>query len=456
MKATGEVMAIDRSFEAALQKAVRSLETDAPDLLWEDPSLERGRGATRATTCERRTTSGSGRLLAALRRGDLTTRKSHARAAIDRWFTRQDGRDRRRWSGACPTTRSLTPSCSGAPSGWASRDAQIATLAGRRRSATIARAARRCGITPVYKMVDTCAAEFEAATPYFYSHVRRGGRGDAAGRAEGGRGRLRPDPDRPGDRVRLLLGAGGPGARTRPASRAIMINSNPETVSTDFDTSDRLYFEPLDAESVCEILRHERSTARTREVPPSSSSSAARRRSTWPGRSTARGVPILGSGVESIDLAEDRERFEAFLRGLGIPQPPGAAVTTLDEALAVGRADRLSGAGAPILCARRAGDGGRPHGRRLARYLTQRGRVTPRAPGPDRQVPAGKEVEVDAICDGDEVLIPGIMEHIERAGVHSGDSFAVYPGVNLYPSGGRARSSSTRPGSRLRTRRARA
>jgi carbamoyl-phosphate synthase large subunit len=210
-----------------------------------------------------------------------------------------------------------------------------------------------------------------------------------------------------------------------------MINSNPETVSTDFDASDRLYFEPLDHESVEEIILHE--SLGSGELPPVIVQFGGQTAINLAAPLTTAGVPILGSQLDSIDLAEDRERFEAFLRRLEIPQPHGATVTTLHDAEAV--AQRI---GYPVLVRPSYVLGGRGmevvySSDQLARYIKRQTVLTPEHPVLVDKYLIGKEVEVDAICDGEKVLIPGIMEHIERAGVHSGDSFAVYPAINLFP-----------------------
>jgi carbamoyl-phosphate synthase large subunit len=280
-------------------------------------------------------------------------------------------------------------------------------------------------------MVDTCAGEFAAATPYFYSTYEEEDEAIAMG----------------GNRA-LVVGSGpiriGQGIEfdycSVHAARAlheagvssIMVNSNPETVSTDFDASDRLYFEPLDAESVHEILRHEQGDAGD-PMPPVIVQFGGQTSINLAKPLTDRGAEIYGSSQESIDIAEDRERFEAFLRRLGIPQPHGAAVTSLHDAREV--AERI---GYPVLVRPSYVLGGRSmevfyNEDQLARYIRNATSMTPDHPVLVDKYLLGKEVEVDAICDGQAVLIPGIMEHIERAGVHSGDSFAVYPGVNLYP-----------------------
>jgi carbamoyl-phosphate synthase large subunit len=211
-----------------------------------------------------------------------------------------------------------------------------------------------------------------------------------------------------------------------------MVNSNPETVSTDFDASDRLYFEPLDRESVEEILHHE-GQGKVEDYPPLVLQFGGQTAINLAEPLSQAGATIWGSSLDTIDLAEDRERFEAFLRGLGIPQPQGATVTSLRDAEQV--AARI---GYPVLVRPSYVLGGRAmevvYGAdQLARYIRNQASLTPEHPVLVDKYLLGKEVEVDAICDGTDVLIPGIMEHIERAGVHSGDSFAVYPGVNLFP-----------------------
>ncbi|MGH2561082.1 MAG: carbamoyl-phosphate synthase large subunit, partial [Thermomicrobiales bacterium] len=214
---------------------------------------------------------------------------------------------------------------------------------------------------------------------------------------------------------------------------SIMVNSNPETVSTDFDASDRLYFEPMDTESVHEILRHEADGRGVDGMPPVIVQFGGQTAINLASPLSQLGVSIRGSSLESIDLAEDRERFEAFLRRLGIPQPNGAAVTSLGDAQAV--AERV---GYPVLVRPSYVLGGRAmevvYGPdHLARYIRNATSMTPEHPVLVDKYLLGKEVEVDAISDGEQVLIPGVMEHIERAGVHSGDSFAIYPGIRLFP-----------------------
>src|SRR5215204_637716 len=425
MKATGEVMAIDRSFQGALHKAIRSLESGAPDLLWEDPSWTE---ESILELVKRPTDIRLWAVAAALRRGARVD-DLYQLSRIDRWFLHN-------LQGMVQIERRLEREDFGLELLWTAKragfsDQTVSRLSGRPESEV--RCAREtAGMFPVYKMVDTCAGEFAAATPYFYSTYEEEDEATAIG----------------GNRA-LVVGSGpiriGQGIEfdycSVHAARAlheagvasIMVNSNPETVSTDFDASDRLYFEPLDAESVYEILRHEQGDDGARDMPPVVVQFGGQTSINLATPLDKLGVKILGSGRESIDIAEDRERFEAFLRNLGIPQPHGAAVTSLGDAMDV--ADRI---GYPVLVRPSYVLGGRAmevvYGAdHLARYIRNATSMTPDHPVLVDKYLLGKEVEVDAICDGETVLIPGIMEHIERAGVHSGDSFAVYPGINLFP-----------------------
>ena len=424
MKATGEVMAIDRSFEGAIHKAVRSLETDARDLLWEGSGWD---------TCEieeliaRPNDLRLWAVMAALRR-DLGIERIHELSRIDRWFLSRLRRivELERAIGSKPLSDELLWDAKRA--GFA--DATIANIAGTS-EADIREARERSGMFPVYKMVDTCAGEFEAVTPYFYSTYEEE---DEAPPLGGMRALVvGSGPIRIGQGIEFDYSAVQAARALHEGGVAsIMVNSNPETVSTDFDASDRLYFEPLDAESVLEVIRHEATVDGGHDVPAilqfggQTAINLAK-------PLTNRGVPVWGTSVEAIDLAENRKAFEAFLRDLGVPQPPGAAVTSLRDAEAV--ALRI---GYPVLVRPSYVLGGRAMevvygGDHLARYIHNTANLTPDHPVLIDKYLVGREVEVDAICDGEQVLIPGVMEHIERAGVHSGDSFAVYPAQNLFP-----------------------
>jgi carbamoyl-phosphate synthase large subunit len=478
MKATGEVMAIDRSFEAAMQKAVRSLEWDDRDLGWEETTWGGPDGGALLDDLVRRPNDQRlWAIMACLRRG-VTTETLAADTDIDVWFLRRlaaivamEGR-----IGREPLTDQLLWEAKrvGFGDAWLARltDTPEGEVAVRRRAA---------GIVPVCKMVDTCAAEFDAATPYFYTTYEDENEAEPLPGPKAvviGSG-----PIRIGQGIEFDYSCVQAAQALHAASvRSIMLNNNPETVSTDFDTSDRLYICPLDEEGVLDILYLEGSgvpnpPAAQREPPfpmgeggavgvaavgatigdggvaiieavsPPTSGGAGGGHPDVPpvvlqfGGQTAinlarplseAGVPILGSGQEAIDLAEDRKRFEKFLRQVGIPQPPGTAVrTVLDAEVA---AETI---GYPVLVRPSYVLGGRAMEvvyteDDLRNYLGRAVLLSDKPVLIDKYL-AGKEVEVDAICDGTDVLIPGVMEHIERAGVHSGDSFAVYPGVNLYP-----------------------
>jgi carbamoyl-phosphate synthase large subunit len=422
MKATGEVMAIDRSFEAALQKAVRSLEVGGRSLLWEDPNWSESPESRPLQATDERLWA----LMATLRRG-VEPMEVSRRTGIDPWFTVRLHNivvmERRLLSE--PLSRELLYEAKRL--GFS--DVQIATLADRLPE-QVRDLRKRYGLRPVYKMVDTCAAEFEAVTPYFYSTY------ESENEA----------PPIEGEGV-LVIGSGpiriGQGIEFDYASvhavwalqeagyKALIANSNPETVSTDFDTSDRLYFEPLDEESVREILHNEESEDGVAPGTIVQFGGQTAINLSEPLYRTTR--EIVGSSYETIDLAEDRRRFENFLHGIGIPQPPGAGCRTIEDALRT--AEQI---GYPVLVRPSYVLGGRAmeivqNASELIRYLAPAFEQAEGKPVLIDKYMEGKEVEVDAICDGREVLIPGIMEHIERAGVHSGDSMAVYPGVNLTP-----------------------
>ena len=426
MKATGEVMAIDRSFEAALQKAVRSLEVGGRSLLWEDKSADDPGAAAVVPTDNR-----IWHLMSALRR-DPDVASLARETGVDPWFLDK-------LLGLVEMEKRLlgeplTPDLLHAAKRLGFADEQIANLAG---SVTEKVRQQRLDwdIRPVYKMVDTCAAEFEAATPYFYSTYEEENEalpesGDRALVVGSG-------PIRIGQGIEFDYASVKAAQALRAAGyAAVMANSNPETVSTDFDTSDRLYFEPLDEESARDILENETGAGGpdgTREAVPSILQFGGQTAINLAGPLTSSAQPILGSSAEAIDLAEDRKRFERFLSGLGIPQPPGTTVTNMADAIQA--AETI---GYPVLVRPSYVLGGRAMeivqgAGELARYVGQAMEAGPGRPVLIDKYFAGVEVEVDAICDGETVLIPGIMEHIERAGVHSGDSMAVYPAPNLTP-----------------------
>ena len=433
MKSTGEVMAIARTFPAALQKAVRGLELGRT-LLWENPAwgltpehrwgdgseaMRRLEDLIRTPTDERLWA-----IMAALRRGADPDELARL-ARITPWFVREMARI----AGMQERLRRHPPEKGGLDLLREAKrlgipDEDIAALWGLTPE-DVRRLRRERGLRPVFKSVDTCAAEFEAQTPYFYADYEEENEA----------------PPLPGPKA-LVVGSGpiriGQGvefdfcsvhaawALQEAGYRAILVNCNPETVSTDFDTSDRLYFEPLDAEAVLDILENEGVDGTPVLVGFSGQTGL-----NLAGPLQAAGARLLGANAEAIDLAEDRERFDALMETLGIPRPPGASVTTLEDALRA--AERI---GYPVLVRPSYVLGGRamqivhtPQG--LRTYWEEAVRAGPGRPVlVDKYLP-GVEVEVDAVADGEQVLIPGIMEHIERAGVHSGDSFAVYPALHL-------------------------
>jgi carbamoyl-phosphate synthase large subunit len=278
-------------------------------------------------------------------------------------------------------------------------------------------------IIPVYKMVDTCAAEFESSTPYFYSTYE-----------------WENESKRSDKEKIIVLGSGpiriGQGVEFDYATvhcvkaiqalgkEAIVINSNPETVSTDFSISDKLYFEPLTFEDVMNVIDLEEPLGVIVQFGGQTAINLAEPLS-------KAGVKILGTQVEDLDRAEDRDLFEKALQDLDIPQPPGATATNEEEAVA--NANKI---GYPVLIRPSFVLGGRAmeiinNEKDLRDYMNRAVKASPEHPVLVDSYLQGQECEVDAICDGKEVLLPGIMEHIERAGVHSGDSMAVYPPQNL-------------------------
>ncbi|MBN1863213.1 MAG: carbamoyl-phosphate synthase large subunit [Dehalococcoidales bacterium] len=422
MKATGEVMAIDRCFEAALQKAVRSLEFGKRTLLWEDPKW-----ALRANASSYPMEATDLRLwaiMAALRRG-ISVEEIHQQTMIDLWFLNKleniVGMEERLLS------EPLTPELLREAKRLGFSDEQVGTLADRLPE-QVRELRHGWDIRPVYKMVDTCAAEFDAATPYFYSSYEQ--ENEARAITEPRAVVIGSGPIRIGQGIEFdYCSVHSAWALQQSGFKSLMINSNPETVSTDFDTSDRLYFEALDEESVRDILENERPTGDS--SAPSIVQFGGQTAINLAQPLTRSGMGLLGSSAEVIDLAEDRRRFESFLSELGVPQPPGAGVTSVDEALKIAKL-----IGYPVLVRPSYVLGGRAmeivhNAGELLRYLKLAMELDTGHPVLIDKYMEGKEVEVDAICDGETVLIPGIMEHIERAGVHSGDSMAVYPGVNL-------------------------
>ena len=331
MKATGEVMAIERTFEAAVQKAVRSLEFDNRSLLWEDQQWisDSKFDDSYWGPSDIRLWS----IASALRRG-FTPEQVTEETLVDLWFTRALSR--------IIEMEAKIPELIKDSDGFRRvkrmgfSDEQIAEIT-HKDWAEVRQLRKSLGVTPVYKMVDTCAAEFDARTPYFYSTYEQENEAESL----------------PGAKA-LVLGSGpiriGQGIEFDYCSvhaawalqgenvASIMVNSNPETVSTDFDTSSRLYFEPLDIESVLDILDNEKMESPDKEVyPPSVVQFGGQTAINLSQQLDAIKMPILGSSAEAIDIASDRERFEAFLKDADLPSPPGSTVETIEQALNVAK-----------------------------------------------------------------------------------------------------------------------
>ena len=424
MKATGEVMAIDRCFEAALQKAVRSLELAGRSLLWEDPAWrQEDEGSTGLSSPIRPSDLRLWKIMYALRRG-IAPETIASNALIEPWFVFAMKRISDMESRLL--RENITPELLWDAKRLGFSDEQVGVLADVLPE-QVRNLRRTWNLRPVYKMVDTCAAEFEAATPYYYSTYDLE---NEATPLEGPKAIVvGSGPIRIGQGIEFdYCSVHAAWALQEEGVRSIMVNSNPETVSTDFDTSQRLYFEPLDEESLRDIVENETNGD---GPPPSVVQFGGQTAIDLSQRLAHAGLPLLGSGAEAIDIASDRHRFEEFLARLGIPQSPGAAVTSVEEALRVAQ-----DIGYPVVVRPSYVLGGRAmevvqNATELIRYLTAAAEVSQgRAILVDKYL-EGKECEVDAICDGHQVLLPGIMEHIERAGVHSGDSMAIYPGLNL-------------------------
>jgi len=424
MKATGEVMAIDRCFEAALQKAVRSLEFSKRTLLWEDRGWNDRKDLDSYPLHPNDLRLWA--IMAAIRRG-ASCEWLARRTGIDPWFiyklTNIVHMEQLLLS------KPLTPELMWEAKRLGFSDEQISTLSDRLYE-QVRQLRHNWQIHPVYKMVDTCAAEFDAETPYFYSTYEK--ENEAKSIKEKKVVVIGSGPIRIGQGIEFdYCSVHSAWALQEIGIKSIMVNSNPETVSTDFDTSDRLYFEALDEESLRDILENESSPFQNDPVPASIVQFGGQTaiNLTEPlGRSN---MPILGTNFDAIDIAEDRRRFEDFLNHLGIPQPPGAGVISLHEGISVARY-----LGYPVLVRPSYVLGGRAmeivnNEEELTRYISLALEMDSQHPILIDKYFEGKEVEVDAVSDGEDVLIPGIMEHIELAGVHSGDSIAVYPALNL-------------------------
>ncbi|MBC6405726.1 MAG: carbamoyl-phosphate synthase large subunit [Rhodospirillales bacterium] len=437
MKSVGEAMSIGRTFPEALQKALRSLETgqagldeiEIPDARREDGSIDRDAVAAHLAKPL------PARILAiaqAFRHG-LSLERIQQVTHFDPWFLRHIE----------ALVHEETDLCQrGLPDrkvelrrlkGLGFSDKRLAALTDLSETAVAERRAS-LGVHPVYKRIDTCAAEFPSDTSYMYSTYE-------------GDGVLEPECEAdPSARTKIMILGGGPNrigqgiefdyccvhaayALKEIGYETIMVNCNPETVSTDYDTSDRLYFEPLTDEDVIEIARREQQNGTLKGVivqyggqTPLKLAAALE----------AAQIPILGTPVDAIDLAEDRERFQQLIETLGLKQPPNGTATSLNQARAV--AERI---GYPLLLRPSYVLGGRAmeivhDAAQLQRYMQQAVQVSGSNPVlVDGYLSDAIEVDVDALADGESVRIAGIMEHIEEAGIHSGDSACALPPFSL-------------------------
>ncbi|MBI3440060.1 MAG: carbamoyl-phosphate synthase large subunit, partial [Proteobacteria bacterium] len=448
MKSVGEAMAIGRTFKESLQKALRSLDTGLVGLdeiaIEGSADEDQGRAAVRA----RLVAPKADRLLVAaeaLRRG-LTVEEICAAAHYDPWFIRQIAEIIE--TEAHVRKEGLPKDAAGfrvlKADGFS--DARLAKLTGTRER-DVRAARRKLGVRPQFKRIDSCAAEFRATTPYMYSTYEFPAYGQTQADCESD----------PSDAKKIIILGGGPNrigqgiefdyccchaafACAEIGVESIMVNCNPETVSTDYDTSDRLYFEPLTTEDVLEILETEKAAGEVQglivqfggQTPLKLAQPLA-----------DEGAPILGTSVDAIDLAEDRDRFQALLRKIGLKQPDNTIAASLDAARAA--AGKI---GYPVMLRPSYVLGGlamrivHTEGE-LTEYVDQISRALG---GPSELVVSEKrpllvdrylrdaiEVDVDAICDGEDVFVAGVMEHIEEAGVHSGDSACALPPYSLDP-----------------------
>lgn len=421
MKATGEVMAIGRTFEESIHKAVRSLEIGVHRLY-----LKGANELSDEVLQQRLIKADDERMFLiaeAFRRGyDLQQIQDLTK--IDWWFL--DKIERLiKYEDHIRSEASLTYETLYEAKRLGFTDRAIAELRAEGKASThtteesIGFLRREHGLRPVYKMVDTCAAEFEATTPYYYSTYET--ENEVIESAKEKVIVLGSGPIRIGQGIEFDYSTvHAVWAIQKAGYEAVIINNNPETVSTDFNTSDRLYFEPLFFEDVMNVIEQEKPIGVIVQFGGQTAINLAEPLS-------KAGVKILGTSLESIDEAEDRKKFEALLSRLEIAQPKGKTVTSVDDAV-----ETAQSLGYPVLVRPSYVLGGRAmeivySDSELLSYMKEAVKINPDHPVLIDRYMMGKEVEVDAICDGETVLIPGIMEHVERAGVHSGDSIAVYP-----------------------------
>ncbi|MEM1140056.1 MAG: carbamoyl-phosphate synthase large subunit [Pseudomonadota bacterium] len=435
MKSVGEAMAIGRTFPESLQKALRSLETGLSGLdEIEIAGLGQGddRNLIRARLSEPR--PDRLQVIAQAFRHGLDMEDIHRACHVDTWFLEQielivEAERDLQSAGLPKTTEEFR-----AFKSLGFSDARIGTLCGLPET-KVREARQAAGAFPVFKRIDTCAAEFEAHTPYMYSTYEAPGPGGL------------PECEAEAtERTKVMILGGGPNrigqgiefdyccchaafAMADAGIESIMVNCNPETVSTDYDTSDRLYFEPLTAEDVLEIIRVEEARGTLKGVIVQFGGQTPLKLAR---ALAANDKPIIGTSQDAIDLAEDRNRFQALLRDIGLKQPNNTIAHTLDEAT-----ERALQMGLPVLVRPSYVLGGRAmeivrDETQLQKFLIE---ALAAAEGDSVQIDDylqdAIEVDVDALSDGEDVYVAGIMEHIEEAGIHSGDSACVLPAHSL-------------------------
>lgn len=417
MKATGEVMAIARNLEASMLKAVRSLEIGRYGFYLEEFRKLKDKEVEAALF-----TADDNRLFIiaeALRRG-WTVDKVHQITKISTFFLYKIKNIIDLENCLVKAADNLEENkellLSAKEKGFS--DSEIALLT-QKTEIEIEKVRKKMQLNPVFKMVDTCAAEFEAETPYYYSSYEK--INEAEPTAKKKIMVIGSGPIRIGQGIEFdYCSVHSAWTLNQAGYESIIVNNNPETVSTDFDTSDRLYFEPLTKEDLMQIIENEKPEGVICQFGGQTAVNLAE-------PLAEAGVEILGTSVDSIDLAEDRDRFIGLLNELGIPVPAGKVAATLTEAEKI-----AVEIGYPVLVRPSYVLGGRAmevvyNQQELADYMKNAVKVSPDRPVLVDKYLTGIEIEIDAISDGETVIVPGIMEHVERAGVHSGDSIAVYP-----------------------------
>jgi carbamoyl-phosphate synthase large subunit len=433
MKSVGETMAIGRSFGEALQKGLRGLETGLSGL---DDMPVPGDGSPEAYFAALATPTPDRLLMAAQAfRAGLDVDAIHAACKFDPWFLREIEKIVKAEAGVIQNGLPTDATAMRRLKAMGFSDKRLAKLAGLH-EAEVETRRQRLGVMPVYKRIDTCAAEFASGTPYMYSTY------------EGGFGTPVCESD-PTDRKKVVILGGGPNrigqgiefdyccvhaayALREAGFETVMVNCNPETVSTDYDTSDRLYFEPLTAEDVIALIRKEQEKGTLLGCIVQYGGQTPLKLSQALDKA---GIPILGTSAEAIDIAEDRERFQQLLKGLGLKQPQNGIARNLDEAVL--EAERI---GYPVVVRPSYVLGGRAmeiayNHEQLLRFGKEAVKVSGENPILiDQYLQDAIEVDVDCIADSaGEVYVAGVMEHIEEAGIHSGDSACSLPPYSLPP-----------------------